>query len=81
MACELIEPFAVQEFFVDGGEGQIDNGMYIWTGFRWHQGQKIAVYRSIMRLSDVPAMQADTRAVLAAANGLTVPQEDRVGVH
>ena len=71
----LIEPFAVQEFFVDGFcDHRIENGMFSCAGYRLQSSSqggepvKVVVARFIMRLTDVPDMQCRTRAALRAAS-------------
>lgn len=71
----LVEPFAVQEFFVDGFTGhEVHNGILTCAGYRLmppsHESgdvQKVVVVRVVMPANNIPEMQARTRAALGGA--------------
>ena len=61
----VLEPFAVQEVFVDGwGERTLSEGIYSSVGFRIIQGEKIAVIRILQRASAVRVAAIEAQRVL-----------------
>lgn len=61
----LIEPFAVQEVFVDGwGERVLHDGIYSSAGYRIIRGEKVIVVRVAQRESCVRRSVRDTDSAL-----------------
>ncbi len=79
-AEELIEPFAVQEVFVDGwGDRVLSEGIYSSAGYRIIRGEKVVVIRIAQRASTVRKAVTETGEIVAQQVPVLVILEKALG--
>jgi hypothetical protein len=85
----LIEPFAVQEIFVDGFcDHQIENGVMSCVGYRVQRPSrqngdplKVVVIRLVMPAMNLDAAIQDARQAQCAAGTITIIPAERLKSH